>query len=325
MQQSKESLVTIGMPVYNGEVTVGDSIESLLSQTYKNFELIISDNCSTDGTRKICERYREQDSRIKYVRNKQNLGALANFNKLHQMGEGSLFMWAACDDRWEPDFIKDLVSLLDRDSEAVLAFSQIDIFDVSTGHRYPGKSLLPLAKHRNVFPRLIRFLLFPEVESKASMIYGLMRRWALLEAGGLYSRSAGDILFGLDNITLFRIGLHGGYALSDRVLFHKGFQHPTLARLGDIITSPREIKLCYLVFRTHINESDLNRHEKFLLREAARFNYARRVFRNLVGRTLAKLRLPFLEPLYQKAFPRLQNPLSLLKRSSRETRKPGLR
>jgi len=91
-------LVSIGMPVYNSELTVDKAIESVISQDYKNIELIISDNASSDETEKICRSFAKKDSRIKYFRNKQNIGPLLNFQFVLNESKGDYFMWAAGDD-----------------------------------------------------------------------------------------------------------------------------------------------------------------------------------------------------------------------------------
>ncbi|MEM7757352.1 MAG: glycosyltransferase family 2 protein [Cyanobacteria bacterium P01_A01_bin.40] len=75
-------LISIGMPVYNGANFIREAFDSILSQTYENFELIISDNASTDETEKICREYMSQDSRFRYYRSQQNLGAAWNFNRV---------------------------------------------------------------------------------------------------------------------------------------------------------------------------------------------------------------------------------------------------
>ena len=77
-----ESLLTIGMPVFNGENTISKSIDSLLKQTFDDFKLIISDNASTDSTQKICEEYAKKDNRIQYIKQKKNIGQLSNYNLL---------------------------------------------------------------------------------------------------------------------------------------------------------------------------------------------------------------------------------------------------
>lgn len=100
------SLVSVGMPVYNGEAFLRDALNSLLSQTHGNLEIIISDNCSTDKTEQICLEYKAKDSRIRYVRQALNIGATANFNYVLKQASGEYFLWAAHDDRWSPNYVE---------------------------------------------------------------------------------------------------------------------------------------------------------------------------------------------------------------------------
>jgi glycosyltransferase involved in cell wall biosynthesis len=93
--------VSIGMPVYNGEKYIREALDSLLAQTFGDFELIISDNHSTDDTPNVCKEYAAKDSRIKYIRQAENIGANANFEFVLQQAIGEFFMWAACDDYLE--------------------------------------------------------------------------------------------------------------------------------------------------------------------------------------------------------------------------------
>lgn len=103
-------VVSIGMPVYNGEQYIKEAIDSLLSQTFKNFELIISDNCSTDETANICKEYERTDHRVKYIRQERNIGPSANFEFVFKKSSCSYFMWAAHDDKWDPNWLEVLLS-----------------------------------------------------------------------------------------------------------------------------------------------------------------------------------------------------------------------
>ena len=94
-------IVSIGMPVYNGEEYIREALDSLLAQTFEDFELIISDNCSTDDTSSICKEYSSRNSRIKYIRQDTNIGVNANFEFVLKQANGDFFMWAACDDYLE--------------------------------------------------------------------------------------------------------------------------------------------------------------------------------------------------------------------------------
>jgi glycosyltransferase involved in cell wall biosynthesis len=98
--------VTIGVPVYNGESLLQPALDSLLMQTFGDFELIISDNASTDGTEAICREYAGRDARIRYVRQASNIGPTANFKFVLDQARGEYFMWAACDDIRSADWVQ---------------------------------------------------------------------------------------------------------------------------------------------------------------------------------------------------------------------------
>ncbi|HEY5532432.1 MAG TPA: glycosyltransferase family A protein [Candidatus Anoxymicrobiaceae bacterium] len=305
-------LLTIGLPVFNGEVTLSRALESLLAQTYGNFELIIFDNASTDGTKIICEGYKRRDPRVTYNRNEVNVGALANFNSLLKAGKGSLFMWAACDDSWEPEFLEELVGLLDANPEAVLAFCQIELVQFDNGQRYPVRNSTPLGRQRSIPARLVRFLLFPELESKACMIYGVIRRHTLLEVGGLYKGFEEGQAFGHDNQTLFLLAMRGTFAISGRVLFNKGI-YP-ITDLRTVMTNPHDIRLNYKAYRKHISESEMTGFQKAAVSSAAFANYCRKMTRQALGRALLSLNFRSLEPLYHRSLLKAPGIMSRLRR-----------
>jgi glycosyltransferase involved in cell wall biosynthesis len=115
--------VSIGLPVYNGAKYLRSAIDSILSQTYLDFELIISDNASTDETAQICQEYASKDSRVHYFRNKENRGATANHNRVFRLSSGKYFKWASHDDILDSKFLGKCVEILDRDVSVVLCHS----------------------------------------------------------------------------------------------------------------------------------------------------------------------------------------------------------
>jgi glycosyltransferase involved in cell wall biosynthesis len=121
--------LTIGLPVYNGERYLAESIDSLLGQSYDDFELIISDNASTDDTPNICERYAKQDSRIRYYRQPRNVGLAPNHNFCAEQATGELFKWAAADDLYHRDLLLRCVGVLDERPEVVLVHSYTAMID----------------------------------------------------------------------------------------------------------------------------------------------------------------------------------------------------
>jgi glycosyltransferase involved in cell wall biosynthesis len=121
--------ISIGIPVRNGQHHIRDAIDSIIKQTYQNFELIISDNASTDETAAICQQYAAADPRIKYYRQPENIGAAANFNRTFQLAEGAYFKWAAHDDVLEPTYLEQCVAALQRNPDAVLCQSLVKIIN----------------------------------------------------------------------------------------------------------------------------------------------------------------------------------------------------
>ena len=146
--------LSIGLPVYNGESLLPEAIEALLGQSYKDFELIISDNASTDRTAEICRGYEEQDSRVRYIRQPRNIGMVPNHNFLVGVARGEFFKWASYDDLYARDFLQRCVDALDKHPEAALAHAWCvlmrrgrragAVFQVSGGHgRSTGSRPLP--------------------------------------------------------------------------------------------------------------------------------------------------------------------------------------
>lgn len=121
--------VSIGLPVYNGENYVGTAIEALLAQSYGDFELIICDNASTDGTEEICRAAAARDTRVRYHRNEKNLGAAPNFNLCVSLSSGRYFKWAAHDDVCKPDYLARCCAVLDSDESVVACHSRTDFID----------------------------------------------------------------------------------------------------------------------------------------------------------------------------------------------------
>lgn len=168
-------LVSIGMPVYNGERFIREALDSLLVQTFTDFELIISDNASTDATELICRSYAKQDPRIRYIRQPKNLGALPNFQFVLNEARGEYFMWAACDDVWDKSWITLLRKRLE-DAENAAAFGRLVQIDENS------HSIQHPATHNSfqfagsVLKRRAAFFVEFEGKGKANLFYSLFRR-----------------------------------------------------------------------------------------------------------------------------------------------------
>ena len=162
-------VISIGMPVYNGEKYIREALDSLLAQTFTDFELIISDNCSTDATAMICQVYVNKDSRIRCIRQNKNIGASANFEFVLNQAKGRYFMWAACDDRWSPHFVDELINALEKDKSYGLAFSNYLIRNLETNEE-KRVSVRALDNKNRVFNYLLGIL-----NMCPSLIYGIYR------------------------------------------------------------------------------------------------------------------------------------------------------
>lgn len=123
-------IVSIGMPVYNGEQFLRKALDSLLSQTFSNFELIISDNASTDATPSICKEYVKKDNRVQYFRQSTNVGAYANFKFVLDKSKHQYFMWAAADDYWDKNFLKKNLDVLISNDNVVCTISKIKTYSL---------------------------------------------------------------------------------------------------------------------------------------------------------------------------------------------------
>lgn len=121
--------VTVGLPVYNGQKYLRQALEALVHQTFRDFELILSDNASKDETEAICREYAAKDSRIRYIRHATTSPAQDNFNFVLREATGKYFMWAASDDLWNPRYIEALHATLESDPNCICAQGEQQIID----------------------------------------------------------------------------------------------------------------------------------------------------------------------------------------------------
>lgn len=121
--------VSVGMPVYNGERYLAEAVESILGQTFSDFELIISDNASTDGTAEICEELAARDPRIRYARQEVNIGLWANWDFVARAAQGTFFKWTSANDRCDRMMLEKCVNVLRREDDVVLCYGRTCLID----------------------------------------------------------------------------------------------------------------------------------------------------------------------------------------------------
>jgi len=196
--------ISIGMPVYNGEPFIYDAIDSLLRQTHTNFELIISNNCSTDRTREICLEFSINDPRIRYYEQSSNLGAARNFNFVKTVAEGDFFMWAAADDRWENGFIASCLQTLNEHPRAIGAITETRFGAVAS----PDSGSRPLTSKIKLLRRY-KFLLYPGPNTR---FYSLFRISAIADIDFTeYDFHAGDWAFIFDILSQGELHKNSNY------------------------------------------------------------------------------------------------------------------
>lgn len=172
-EQLDVPVVSICMPVYNGEEYLVSALDSVLAQTYQSYELIISDNGSDDKTQEICNRYCALDPRIRYVRHESNHSVHWNFNFVAQNAKGRFMTWFAHDDILEPDFISESANHLVQHSETVLVSCDFQIID-EIGTEIRVEKIEKIRKNVKWKNRQIEFFKNPNL-NVYYCIYGMMR------------------------------------------------------------------------------------------------------------------------------------------------------
>jgi len=207
----KQPLVTIGIPVYNGEEYIRSVLDSLLSQQYMNIKIIISDNASVDHTAEICEYYVGEFKNITYHRNSVNYGAAYNFNKLIELSIGKYFMFASSHDLWDPTFVSKCISILEKENDVVLVYPQTLLIDQN------NKPLMitPDALDTRGMDAMSRYFSIISNLHWCNMVYGVIRRDALEKCEGFKE------VIGPDHAFLAELSLIGSFAQIKEPLFFR--------------------------------------------------------------------------------------------------------
>jgi len=187
--------VTIGVPTYNGSPYLRDCLNGILAQTYQDYAVIISDNASTDETADIAQEFAAKDPRFRYIRQNKKCDVLLNFYAVAKAAETPFFIWHADDDAWAPNYLEELVALLDKKPSAKLAVAQTleEFLDGSnrkivTNYISADKGFLQQMRWLNNYP--------------ATWLYGLFRRSTLDRVLDLVMQEPG-LVKGADFLILF--------------------------------------------------------------------------------------------------------------------------
>lgn len=203
--------VSIGIPVYNCEAYLEQTLDAVLAQTWEDFEVVLSDNASTDRSTEICRDYAARDRRIRLTAHPVNRGAQFNFRFVFQSARAPYFRWCAGDDWFAAESLATCIPVLDAHPEAVLCYPKTVLVDGS-GQRlreYDDRLDLrdadPVARYRQVVERIMY----------VNVIYGLIRSEAIRRTGLISHFS------GADQVFVAELALQGQFHAIDRPLFFR--------------------------------------------------------------------------------------------------------
>ena len=266
--------LSIGLAVRNGKDVVGRCIESVLAQDFTDFELVICDNVSDDGTVALLEEYARSDSRIAVHLNEANIGSHENMNRVLALSSGTLFRWISADDWLEPGCLSACAAALERHPDAVGVTTWFTIHTEDGSTRFE--------EYRGEFPespdpvrRLERMLWFFHAgDAKYDPIYGMYRREALLRSHRLRPSERTDWLLSVELALLGPI-VHVHERLADRMRSYPlGIDRAAFRRRLDPVrgerlkTSPRRLhrELYALAVSADLTPAQLRRARRALRR-----------------------------------------------------------
>jgi glycosyltransferase involved in cell wall biosynthesis len=215
--------ITIGLPVYNREKYMRTALDSLLSQTFGDFELVICDNASTDGTASIAQEYADRDERVRFHRNDVNIGANRNFNRVFHLSRGKYLKWSTSDDYWAPQTLERLFPIIESDPSIVLCYPKTMICDAAGTPIEPYEDDLHLME-TNPADRFMNLL---SRQRLCHQHLGLIRRDMLARTSLLGDHIACDV-----NL-LAELTLYGKfYECPDRMFFRRFHPESSSAKKG---------------------------------------------------------------------------------------------
>jgi len=229
---ARTPMVSIGMPLYNAAPWLEGTIRSVLAQTLSDFELILCDNASTDGSKAICERLAAEDPRIRYHRHERNIGANRNYQSTLDLAVGRYFKWASSSDLCAPTLLADCVAALESRPDAVLALGRTALFSESMDDgRLYGNDIALLSDD----PKERFVELFSRMQLN-NAFNGLIRREAIRAVMPLATFEAADI------VLMAELALRGKFLLLDKPHFYRRMTPETATKLKSIQEAQRHME-----------------------------------------------------------------------------------
>ena len=183
--------VSVGIPVFNGEDFLTETLDCYLAQTYTDFEIVIADNASTDRTLEICKAYAAKDQRVRVHRNETNMGASYNYNRVFELSSGEFFKWGAHDDLCGPEYLELCVELLDNEPDAIMCYPKtvaIDQNGDALPYEYEDRFDLRSSKP------VVRFRQSWDLGILCQPVFGLIRTSVLSKTGLIGNYSSSDMV-----------------------------------------------------------------------------------------------------------------------------------
>ncbi len=238
MKGAGDVLVSVGVPVYNGGLDFRRALETLVAQTHRHLEIIVSDNASTDATPEICRDFAKRDPRVTVLRNETNLGSTANYARALESARGDYFMWCGHDDWWAPTFVEENLQVLLARPDCVGSMSRVVYMD---GDREVRMPFIERADWRaltgSVQANVCRYVANSGMNSR---FYALYRRDVLLKC---FLNEKGYV--GADNVIMIRTLAHGKHGEVNRPLFFRGMAGESSRHLA-MLTADRTFPGCIL-------------------------------------------------------------------------------
>lgn len=220
--------ISVGLPVFNGERYLEEALDSILTQSETDIEVVISDNASTDRTQEIVQDCLRRDSRVRVEIQATNRGAAFNYNRVFELSRSPYFRWAAADDIWHRDLLSECLEVLESRPDVALAYPKTELVDAYGDYLSFYEDNLCLM-HDSPMMRACRFV---RNINLCSAVFGLHRRSAL-ERSSLIQSFAGS-----DAVLLFQTALSGKIFEVPRPLFqrrvHSGASHEASKSADDI-------------------------------------------------------------------------------------------
>jgi glycosyltransferase involved in cell wall biosynthesis len=261
--------LSIGLPVFNGENYLSEALDSLLSQTFLDLELIISDNASTDRTQEICQFFAAKDPRVRYSRNENNIGAVQNWYRTLDLSTGEYYASAAHDDLYHPEYMKKCIEILDQKPDVVLCYTKTKLIDKS------GKFIGDFEVEINTTsPKPhVRLYNVIGIDYLCIQLYGVLRT-SFFRQTRVYQG-----YYGCDRNTLAELSLLGQiYEINEFLFYHRlhdqtlGAAHNSGKSLQELLlldpgTNWRSISPTFLRFLNYfkaVNRVPISRSEKWM-------------------------------------------------------------